>query len=165
MQWRDRVRDRDRDAVRRLVAATGFFSPAEQEIAVELVDDALIHGQAAGYEFIFADANEGNGGLTGYACYGPIPARAGDYDLYWIAVDPSLQRRGLGRQLIEEVERRTLWAGARNLFIDTSGRQQYRPTRSFYESMGYKVHEVVPGFYAPGDDKVIYRKPLDPATA
>ena len=46
MQWRDQVCDNDRLAVRQLVTATGFFSPAEQDIAVELVDDALIQGEA-----------------------------------------------------------------------------------------------------------------------
>jgi GNAT superfamily N-acetyltransferase len=160
MRWRDQVLDADRQAVRRLVAATGFFSPAEQDIAVELVDDALTQGDAAGYAFVLADGEEPRGGLRGYVCFGPIPSRPGDYDLYWIAVAPSGQRRGLGRQLIAEAERRALSAGAIRLFIDTSGRDQYRPTRSFYERMGYVVHEVVKDFYAVGDDKVIYRKQL-----
>ena len=159
-RWRDQVSDSDRLAVRQLVAATGFFSPQEQEIAVELVDDALTQGEAAGYEFIFADNEERPGTLCGYACFGPIPSRPGDYDLYWIAVAPSGQRHGLGRQLIAEVERRAASAGAVSMFIDTSGREQYLPTRSFYERMGYVAHEVVRDFYSPGDDKVVYRKQL-----
>jgi hypothetical protein len=46
------------------------------------------------------------------------------------------------------------------MFIDTSGRDQYRPTRSFYERMGYRTREIIPDFYAPGDDKVVYHKEL-----
>jgi hypothetical protein len=46
------------------------------------------------------------------------------------------------------------------MFIDTSGRAQYGPTRAFYERMGYVRHELVPDFYSPGDDKVVYRKQL-----
>jgi hypothetical protein len=46
------------------------------------------------------------------------------------------------------------------MFIDTSGRAQYQPTRAFYERMGYSRYEVVRDFYAPGDDKVVYRKQL-----
>ena len=156
-EWRDEVRESDRQAVRRLVEATGFFSAEEQDIAVELVDEALAHGDACGYEFIFTDGVE-SGDLLGYACFGPITSRPDSYDLYWIAVAPSCQRQGLGRQLMQEVEARALRQRAVDMFIDTSGRAQYRPTRSFYERMGYVRHERVPDFYAPGDDKVVYRK-------
>lgn len=161
MVWRDRVRDTDRDAVSRLVRATGFFSAEEQAIAVELVDEARTLGaDASGYEFIFADSPEG-GGLLGYACFGPVTGRPGAFDLYWIAVEPGLQRSGLGRQLIVEAERRAIAQGATEMFIDTAGRDQYRPTRAFYERMGYARHETVPDFYSPGDDKVVYRKQLE----
>lgn len=160
MEWRDRVREADRDAVSRLVRATGFFSPEEEAIAVELVDEAIALGaEASGYEFIFADSPDGNG-LLGYACFGPIPSRAGAFDLYWIAVAPGSQRSGLGRELIAEAERRAIGQGGSDMFIDTAGRDQYRPTRAFYERMGYMQHEVIPDFYSPGDDKVVYRKPL-----
>jgi ribosomal protein S18 acetylase RimI-like enzyme len=160
MQWRDQVCDNDRHAVRQLVTATGFFSPGEQDIAVELVDDALTQGEAAGYEFLFADNEERPGMLRGYACFGPVPSRPRDYDLYWIAVAPSGQRHGLGRQLIAEAERRAVSRGAVSMSIDTSGREQYLPTRAFYARMGYRIHEVVRDFYATGDDKVVYRKQL-----
>jgi ribosomal protein S18 acetylase RimI-like enzyme len=160
MQWRDQVCANDRRAVRQLVTATGFFSPQEQDIAVELVDEALVRGQAAGYDFLFADDEERSGMLRGYACFGPIPSRPGDYDLYWIAVAPSGQRHGLGRQLMRETERRAISGGGLRMFIDTSGREQYLPTRAFYERMGYRIHEVVRDFYSPGDDKVVYRKQL-----
>ncbi len=158
MTWRDEPVASDRQAVLDLVASTGFFSEDEQRIAVELVDDALALGAASGYEFIFADAPGSDAGLRGYACFGPIPGRAGEFDLYWIAVSPEYQRHGLGRELIAEAERRMRARGAASIFIDTSGREQYRPTRGFYECAGYDVHEVVRDFYAPGDDKVVYRK-------
>ena len=161
MEWRDCVRDTDRDAVLRLVRATGFFTPDEQGIAVELVDEARTLGaDASGYEFIFADSPDGSG-LLGYACFGPITGRPDAFDLYWIAVEPGLQRSGLGRQLIVEAERRAVSRGAAEMYIDTAGRDQYRPTRAFYERMGYERHETVPDFYSPGDDKVVYRKRLD----
>ena len=169
MRWRDEVAEDDRQSVRQLVASTGFFSQAEQDIAVELVEETLREGDAAGYQFIFADAPAANsrrlpGALRGYACFGPIPSRSGGYDLYWIAVAPSEQGHGLGRLLIEEAERRALRQGAEDMFIDTSGRAQYQPTRDFYERTGYSRYEVLRDFYAPGDDKVVYRKQLRSVT-
>lgn len=156
MQWRYCTRPGDRHAVRTLVDATGFFSAKEVEIAVELVDDALAQGKNSDYRCVFADAPDG--ALTGYACYGPIAPGSCEFDLYWIAVAPNGHRRGTGRALLHETERLARTEGAKTMFIDTAGRAQYAPTRAFYEHMGYRVHEVVANFYAPGDDKVIYRK-------
>jgi ribosomal protein S18 acetylase RimI-like enzyme len=165
MRWRDQIRESDRRAVRRLVASTSFFSTEEQDIAVELVDEALTLGKASGYEFIFADAGAGEADLIGYACFGPIPSRSGSFDLYWIAVAPGCQRGGLGKKLLQEAERRVQQQHATDMFIDTSGRLQYLPTRAFYERMGYRTHEVVSNFYARGDDKVVYRKSFADADA
>lgn len=156
MAWRYTVREQDREAVRRLVAATGFFSAEEEDIAVELVDDALAHGDASEYRFIFAD--DARGGSQGYACYGPVTPGAARFDLYWIAVSPARQGAGVGRALLEEAERLSRLDGAIEMTIDTAGRAQYAPTRAFYERMGYRVLEVVSDFYSPGDDKVVYLK-------
>src|SRR5688572_14535998 len=92
----------DRDAVRRIVKATGFFRSDEVEVAVELVDEALTKGEASGYYFVFAEME---GSVAGYACYGPIACTLGSYDLYWIAVDPNWQGHGLGQALVRETER------------------------------------------------------------
>lgn len=163
MAWRRQVRAEDRAAVRQLVAATGYFAPREVDVAAELVDDALARGEASEYRFLFADAAGGR--LDGYACYGPVTPASPLFDLYWIAVAPGRQGRGLGRALLAEAERLSAAAGAEEMTIDTAGRAQYAPTRAFYERMGYRIHEVVSDFYAPGDDKVVYRKSLTPVSA
>ena len=158
MNWRYTVRDSDPSAVRKLVADTGFFSAGEVDLAVDLVDETLQKGSASGYEFLFLD--NANGGLQGYVCYGPIPATKSSYDLYWIAVSPDLQGAGLGAQLVAETEQKAKAFGATRMYVDTSGRAQYRPTRSFYERCGYTVAAELDDFYAPGDSKVIYQKTL-----
>lgn len=155
MAWRYRVREEDRAAVRELVAATGFFSEQEQDVAVELVENALAHGSASEYRFVLADACDG---LQGYTCYGPVTPGAAHFDLYWIVVSPDWQRAGIGRALLEETERLSQLEGAAAVTIDTAGRAQYAPTRAFYERMGYRVREIIPDFYSPGDDKVVYHK-------
>jgi len=160
MRWRTSVQASDARAVEVVVKATGFFSSEEVLVAVELVDETLTHGDASGYDFVFADAPGGEGKLLGYTCYGPIPATESSYDLYWIAVSPDHQGRGLGANLIRESERLASMAGATQMFVETSGRNQYRPTRSFYERMGYTTAAVLQDFYAPGDDKVIYVRKL-----
>jgi ribosomal protein S18 acetylase RimI-like enzyme len=147
----------DRDAVRTIVADSGFFTDAEIDIAVELVDERLTKGPASGYDFAFL---ESSGAVAGYACYGEIPCTTGSYDLYWVAVDKSQQRRGLGKLLVELVEERLRQKRGRKVYIETSSKPLYDPTRAFYTRCGY--HEVAnfPDFYAPGDGKVVYEKTL-----
>ncbi|MGB5581853.1 MAG: GNAT family N-acetyltransferase [Woeseia sp.] len=109
---------------------------------------------------MFLDDPEARGELLGYTCYGPIPATQSSYDLYWIAVAPEQQRSGLGHKLIVESERQAQLLGATRMYVDTSGREQYKPTRRFYEQNGYTVAARLEDFYAPGDAKVIYSKAL-----
>ena len=155
--FRYEVRPEDREHVRRIVASTGFFNPAEIDVAVELVHERLTRGAASGYHFVFL---ERDGEVLGYACYGPIAGTAASFDLYWIAVDHSIRRRGLGQLLMAETERLIHQAGGRRVYIETSRRSQYAPTRRFYERSGYRVEAMLKDFYAPGDDKAIYVKAL-----
>ncbi len=156
-QFRDQPRPEDRQAVREIVCSTGFFNAAEIDVADELVRERLQAGPASGYFFLFL---ERQGQLIGYACYGPIPATTGSFDLYWIAVHRAWQGRGFGRAILQEAERRIRQAGGRRIYIETSGRTQYEPTRRFYERCGYRCEARLPDFYAPGDDKLIYVKLL-----
>ena len=156
MEWRTEVKASDVEAVRALVAETGFFNAEEVAIAVELVEETLQRGKSSGYEFVFADHPDIENGLLGYTCYGHIAGTESSYDLYWIAVLPSQQGRGTGTRLMRESERLALKAGATQMWLDTSGRDQYISTRAFYERLGYQKAAVLKDFFAPGDDKVIY---------
>ncbi|ABW67695.1 GCN5-related N-acetyltransferase [Desulfosudis oleivorans Hxd3] len=159
--FRYEVTDDDPAEVRLLASATGFFSPEEIEIAVELVGERLARGPASGYAFVFRE--DENGRLLGYACFGPVPCTRSSYDLYWIAVHPDFQKNGLGRVLMAEAERLIARAGGTQVYADTSDRPQYAPTRRFYERCGYVRVAGLPEFYGPEDGKVVFEKKLTPA--
>jgi ribosomal protein S18 acetylase RimI-like enzyme len=157
VSFRAEPRVEDLGRVRAMVEATGFFSAAELGVALELLEDRLARGPASDYRFAFA---EDGAGIAGYACFGPVPATRESWDLYWIVVEPSAQGQGLGRSLLAESERRIAREGGRRIYVDTSSRPQYAPTRSFYAACGYQVAATLEDFYAPGDGKVIYLKVL-----
>lgn len=140
-----------------LVEATGFFSPEEIRIAVELAQDGADQGAASHYQFEVATIGES---LAGYACFGRIPCTAAAWDLYWICVAPEHQRAGLGRRLLSRVEDRVRVTGGSRIYADTSSRPQYLPTRAFYERAGYTVAASFADFYSPGDGKAVYLKVL-----
>ncbi len=152
------VQSGDRDRVRAIVASTGVFSPVEIEVAVELLDERLEKGPSSGYHFIFAERDNRT---LGYACYGPIALTAASYDLYWIAVDKTCHGQKIGQMLLAKSEELIRAAGGRQIYIETSNRAQYSPTRKFYLRCGYRQEALLKDFYAPGDDKVIYVKQIE----
>jgi len=100
------------------------------------------------------------GRLAGYACYGPIACTESGYDIYWIAVHPDYQGKGLGRRILKETERLIRESSGTRIYVETSQRVQYASTRAFYEDCGYRLEAVLADFYAAGDGKVVYCKSL-----
>jgi D-alanine-D-alanine ligase len=141
------------DDIAALCAATGFFTPDEIAIAEELAADRRTRGAASDYRFVLADAQ---GGLAGYACYGPTPGTREAWDLYWIVMHPRAQGSGGGRALLESVLADMAAGGGRRLYAETSSKPQYAPTRAFYAAAGFTLQAVVPDFYASGDGKQIW---------
>ena len=159
LELREELRPGDPARVYALAAATGFFTAEEAAIARELAEERLTRGVASGYHFLLA---EEAGELFGFACFGPIPCTRGAYDLYWIVVRPDRQGGGLGRRLLAAAEARIAATGGRRVYIDTSSRPQYAPTRAFYRACGFREEALLAGFYDQGDGKTIFCKVLDP---
>lgn len=157
LTFRSQPRLGDADAVREIVASTGFFRSDEIDVAVELVEERLARGPASGYHFVFAECGSET---IGYACYGPIACTIASYDLYWIAVLDSARGRGIGRRILSEAERAIQAAGGARVYIETSGRADYASTRAFYERCGYRLEATLADFYAPGDDRLTYVRVL-----
>jgi len=146
-----------RARLEQLTRDTGLFREEEVGTAVELLDASLGERGTDDYRFVGAfDTDD----LVGYACWGPTPGTMGTWDLYWIVVDRDRQGTGIGTQLLVEVESRLTAHGARLVVVETSSRADYAPTRGFYEARGYTRAATIPGYYAPGDDLVIYTKDL-----
>jgi ribosomal protein S18 acetylase RimI-like enzyme len=143
--------------VRSLVATTGFFNAAEVELAADLVTERLTKGVRSGYNFVLA---ERGANLVGFACYGPIYGTQGAFELFWIAVAPEEQGRGLGAQVYARAEVAMAKAGAKQIYADTSSSDRYAGTRGFYQSMGFREGARLADFYAPGDGKIVYVKDI-----
>jgi ribosomal protein S18 acetylase RimI-like enzyme len=155
--YRQHIKPSDVEAIASIVQASGFFSAAEIAIAIELAEEKLDLGEDSSYQFLFA---EQNGFVIGYACWGFIPATAGSVDLYWIAMREDSRGQGLGKILLMETEKIIRAGGGRQIYVETSSREQYQPTRRFYEMCGYHQEAFLNNFYSEGDGKIIYVKKL-----
>ncbi len=148
------LRAEDRAAVEEMLTVCGAFSAEEIRVALELVDAGLANGDYALLALEIADT------VRGFVCFGETPLTASTWDLYWICIHPEAQRSGAGRALQAHAEECVRERGGERIRVETSGRADYVSARLFYEKAGYHVVGVIPDFYNPGDDCVIFCKAL-----
>jgi ribosomal protein S18 acetylase RimI-like enzyme len=145
----------DQDLVKAIVTSTGFFREDEVLVAAELVEERLEKGASSGYEFLFAEVD---GETLAYSCFGLIPCTLHSYDLYWIATHRDSMNRGIGKYLLQESEKAIFSQGGQGIYVETSSKDLYAPSRAFYEKNQYLLRARFENFYAPGDDKLVYVK-------
>lgn len=148
---------KDRNSLEKILVDTNNFNDEEIKIAMELIDIYIGNMEQKDYE-IFVDEEEGV--IRGYVCIGPRPLTTGTYDLYWIAVNPSVQSKGVGSGLIKYIEDFLKEKSGRLVLIETSGKPSYEKERKFYEKNSYNKFVEIKDFYNVGDSLVVYGKYL-----
>ena len=159
MRIRD-VTSGDRAALCGLLRRVNIFEPHEIRVAEELIDQRL--AGSTDYLIYVADEeieDDGTGRrLAGFICHGHNPVTDAVHDIYWIAVEPGVQRRGTGRALLSYAESRVREMAGRAITIETSSRQEYRAARGLYEACGYSRVAEIADFYKPGEAMRTYMK-------
>ncbi len=151
----------DRGGVFRILESAGNFTREEVATALELIDEWLELGEQSGYLTYVMEARDDNASeVLGYVSFGPTPLTESTFDLYWIAVDKSRHRGGVGKKLLRFTEEEVVRRGGRMLLIETSSQETYDGTIQFYERTGYESVGKIPEYYKPGDDKLIFAKRL-----
>jgi ribosomal protein S18 acetylase RimI-like enzyme len=146
----------DKQPVLTLIRATGMFTPAEVDVAEELIDIYLGVPEQPDYRVVIIENHRKD--VAGYLTWGPTPLADDVYDLYWMAVAPSEQRKGLGKALVLWLEAEVRKLKGRMIIIETSSQPRYESTRQFYINLGYQEVARIPDYYREGDDRVIYAK-------
>jgi ribosomal protein S18 acetylase RimI-like enzyme len=127
------------------------------EVAEEVIDSYLHDVKGSGYHILVALTGST---VAGYICYGPTPLTDGTWDVYWQAVAREKRGQGIGGTLMKAAERAIIQAKGRLAIIETSSTPAYGDTVRFHIGQGYEIIGRIPGFYAPGDDKLILQKRL-----
>ncbi|MEE4311844.1 MAG: GNAT family N-acetyltransferase [candidate division KSB1 bacterium] len=147
----------DKAAVMTLIRETDVFTQPEVTVAEELIDRYLDSPNQKDYLIVVIEENNT---VAGYLCYGPTDLTEGTYDLYWMAVHPDFQGRGLGKKLVEWLVNAIENENGRLIIIETSSQHKYEATRLFYARSGCEEVARIPDFYKVGDDRVIYIKKI-----
>lgn len=148
----------DRVSIFKILGETKMFTKAEIDVALELVDIYLQEKDQEDYHLFVVESRTGI--VAGYVCFGPTTATQGSFDLYWIAVSPVFQAKGMGTALLRFAEDEIRNQGGRLILIETSSQKKYEPTQQFYTRSGYTLESRIKDFYRPGDDRLTYVKRL-----
>lgn len=90
----------------------------------------------------------------------PEKLTEGTYNLYAIGVRNDIQAKGVGSKMMAFIEDYLKDNGNRLLIVDTSGTDDFKLTRKFYEKLNYHQEAVIRDFWQEGDDKVTFWKKL-----
>ncbi len=80
--------------------------------------------------------------------------------LAWFAVDPDCQGRGMGRELLVEIERIAAGRGFRKLLVETYDHADFDKARRFYERNGFRRMGQVADYLPDGSPMIVYAKDL-----
>lgn len=140
-----------------LIEEIDLFNADEKIVALELIEECLNKPEQDYYN-VFVYEEDGN--VLGYHCTGQRALTDGVFDLYWIAVKPGIQNKGIGKILLEHAENFAQGKKGRLILAETSSRESYTGTRNFYVRNNYEVLSRIKDFYSVGDDLVMFGKYL-----
>jgi ribosomal protein S18 acetylase RimI-like enzyme len=150
-----------KDPIRKLLWETDAFRSDEIDVAIELIDDTLSkNGKLLPDDYHIHVAVENTSDVLGYVCFGKTPMTLSTFDLYWIAVYPKAQGKGVGKKLFDFTCERVGAMGGKLIVIETASQPKYDATRRFYDKIGCTLEARIKNFYSVGDDKLIYTKHL-----
>jgi len=150
-----KLKSEDRAQLENMLSNVNQFKPIECDIALELIDIAIMNPAQGDYNiFVFEDDDK----VLGYHCTGLRPLTNGVYDLYWIVVDPTVQGKGIGAKLLKHAEDFVKDRSGRLILAETSSRDNYDGTRGFYLKHNYSILAEIKDFYSIEDNLIIFGK-------
>ena len=152
-----RLKSADAEKIEKILNRIPQFTETEVKVAMELVNIAATNKMQTDYNvFVY----EVDGRILGYYCIGRRPLTDGVYDLYWIAVDPTSEIKGIGTILVQHAEMFASENNGRWLLAETSSRDSYSGTRSFYMRNKFTIVAEINDFYSVGDNLIVFGKYL-----
>lgn len=150
-----RIKPSDKPALEKVIRSVATFNAGDVAVALELIDIAISFSEQTDYNVFVYEDNEN---IYGYHCTGKRPITDAVYDLYWIVVDSNGAGKGVGASLLRHAEDFVVQQNGRWLLAETSSKDSYDKTRSFYLKNNYTILAEINDFYAVGEAIIIFGK-------
>lgn len=149
----------DADTVLEAAEQSGLFSAHELVVLRQQLLKAL--AGSSGREETWVAYFDNVGTAIGAALYAEEPFTDRVWNLLFIGVRRSAQGSGVGGELLRFVEDRLRARSQRILIIETTTGPELEGAHAFYRKHGYEHRGTIPDFYADGQDKIVFIKPLE----
>ena len=150
-----KIEQADAAKIEKLLNKISNFTSSEVEVAMELVNIAANNPTQKEY-YLFVYEHEKK--ILGYHCTGKRPLTDGVFDLYWIVADPDSKIKGIGKSLLDHAEGFVKESKGRWFLAETSSKENYSRTRSFYLRNKFTIVAEINDFYSIGDHLIIFGK-------
>jgi ribosomal protein S18 acetylase RimI-like enzyme len=147
----------DIEVIAGIAEGSGMFGPEEVAFLRDLAAADLAAAEGDRVWFL-ALGPDGRPAGAGYLA--PEPLQGDVRNLLFLSVLPALRRTGAGRAIVRHAAHLSRAGGARLLLIETNSAAAFAAARALYEGEGFTVDGRVRDYYAPGEDKVIFRLSL-----
>lgn len=138
----------DLDAIEALLESLDVFTEDERDEALMLIEDSVYLDSE--YETLVAEEDDA---VIGFIVFSRTPMTQDTFDLNWIATDPAMLRRGVGKALLGAM----IDAIGHGLVrVETGTRHGHEPAIAFYRANGFDEMPPVHDFYGPGDDLITF---------
>lgn len=136
---------------------TEVFKPEELSILKEMLAD--YYSKPNG-DYIFLEERLGEN-IIGFVVFGKTSLTSFAWDIYWLIVDKDSQNQGVGKRLLNRLEKYVLDIDPKAILrVETSSKIQYNLARDFYKKRDFLLVGRVPDFYESGDDLLILSKQI-----
>ena len=150
-----KIKQADVSLLQNILSDIPNFSENEVNVAMELINIAANNPEQTDYHLYVYEHEDK---VIGYHCTGQRPLTQGTYYLYWIVAMPGSEKKGVGRELLIHAEDFVKQNNGRWLLAETSSKESYSATRSFYMRNNYSIIAEVNDFYSIGDNLIIFGK-------
>jgi GNAT superfamily N-acetyltransferase len=144
----------DKHAVLRIIMDSGQFDDDGLAYVESTLDAHLAEDSGA----LWLTADDGE--PVGVSYCNPEPVTSGTWNLLMLWTRKDREGQGFGAALVAETERRLREKGARLLIVETSGLPDFEVARAFYAKCGFIHEATIKDFFAAGDSKLVYTKPI-----
>ncbi len=143
----------DIDALKKILDTSGLFP---SEYLEDMISEYLSNQGSEEIWFTYLQDEQ----PVGFGYCVPEKLTDGTYNLLAIAVDKTLQHKGIGSKMVSYLEDELKRQQKRILLIDTSSSEEFVLTRSFYLKLGYTNVATIKDFWKEGEDKIVFYKKL-----